>query len=211
MIVSCPSCQASFRLDASRLGPMGKKVRCSRCGHVWLAAPDQDSVSDMSSSDQGQTQPPAMPNLAGRQSQEAEKQEESATAIKPTLTARVPDDENIRTGVTIGSALAGDEIGDDGLTSEQRAKLAAARGRKQPRGVRFWIKVLLVFIVVVGALFLAQKVGMVPSPGLQKTDPAMEQPASDVPPVESKSVPAQAETGQQGGHIVGEPLPPPEQ
>lgn len=36
MIVTCESCQTKFNLDASRVKATGQKVRCSRCGHVFM-------------------------------------------------------------------------------------------------------------------------------------------------------------------------------
>jgi hypothetical protein len=48
---------------------------------------------------------------------------------------------------------------------------------------------------------------MVPSPGPKKAGPAVEQPANDVAPVDAKPAQADSESGQEGGHIVGGPLP----
>lgn len=47
MIITCPSCAAKFKLPETALGSKGRKVRCSRCGHVWRqtaqgAAPYED-------------------------------------------------------------------------------------------------------------------------------------------------------------------------
>lgn len=43
MIVACESCKTKFRLDPTRIKSARKRVRCSRCGHVFeVAAPDQD-------------------------------------------------------------------------------------------------------------------------------------------------------------------------
>jgi predicted Zn finger-like uncharacterized protein len=39
MIVTCPGCAARFRVDPARLGPTGRRVRCSACGHRWLIRP----------------------------------------------------------------------------------------------------------------------------------------------------------------------------
>ena len=36
MELICPACQARFRVDASRIGPTGRKVRCGRCQHEWV-------------------------------------------------------------------------------------------------------------------------------------------------------------------------------
>ncbi len=39
MKLVCPSCESSFLVDASAIGPSGRKVRCGRCGNSWLARP----------------------------------------------------------------------------------------------------------------------------------------------------------------------------
>src|SRR5687768_6108884 len=38
MIVQCDNCRTTFRLDDSRVGTRGVKVRCSRCAHVFHVA-----------------------------------------------------------------------------------------------------------------------------------------------------------------------------
>ena len=35
MIVTCPSCQTQYRLDAASFGPKGRSVRCANCGNRW--------------------------------------------------------------------------------------------------------------------------------------------------------------------------------
>ncbi|MBK1667995.1 hypothetical protein CKO28_08090 [Rhodovibrio sodomensis] len=47
MILACPSCGASFRLDAGKLGARGRSVRCSKCKHTWHATPEdgQDAAA----------------------------------------------------------------------------------------------------------------------------------------------------------------------
>ncbi len=39
MILTCPACGAKFNLDDALMPPSGRKVRCGKCAHVWLAAP----------------------------------------------------------------------------------------------------------------------------------------------------------------------------
>jgi predicted Zn finger-like uncharacterized protein len=43
MQIECPSCGTRYRVDASRLKPEGTRVRCSTCGHRFLAFPEWDS------------------------------------------------------------------------------------------------------------------------------------------------------------------------
>ena len=38
MIITCPSCQARFNVNSSKLGPKGRRVRCSKCGNHWHQA-----------------------------------------------------------------------------------------------------------------------------------------------------------------------------
>lgn len=35
MYISCPKCGTKFSVDATKIGNKGKKVRCSKCSHVW--------------------------------------------------------------------------------------------------------------------------------------------------------------------------------
>ena len=39
MILACPNCMARYRVRVEALGALGRRVRCSRCGHVWHAEP----------------------------------------------------------------------------------------------------------------------------------------------------------------------------
>jgi predicted Zn finger-like uncharacterized protein len=45
MILACPACGASFRIDAGKLGESGRTVRCSKCKHTWHARP-QDGAEE---------------------------------------------------------------------------------------------------------------------------------------------------------------------
>ncbi len=116
----------------------------------------------------------------------AERAEQPVDRVEPMLTARLPDE----TG-----SPEDDEAGPDGLTDEQRDKLAAAQQQK-PRN-RSLIKILTIFIVVAGLLLLAQR--MLPLEGLYKAESVIEPPA-DVGEVEAKRAPADP---AKGGHIVG--------
>lgn len=40
MKVACPSCKTRFQLDPAKLQPVGRHVRCAKCGHRWLQLPE---------------------------------------------------------------------------------------------------------------------------------------------------------------------------
>lgn len=64
MILACPSCGASFRIDADKLGARGRTVRCSKCKHTWHATPDDDRTEDTAASEQAADRQPEAPNPA---------------------------------------------------------------------------------------------------------------------------------------------------
>lgn len=39
MFLACPQCEVHYKLSDLSLGPTGRKVRCTSCGHVWRAFP----------------------------------------------------------------------------------------------------------------------------------------------------------------------------
>lgn len=39
MLIVCPSCASQYELDAAKLGPEGRKVRCASCKTAWHVAP----------------------------------------------------------------------------------------------------------------------------------------------------------------------------
>src|SRR5438105_2919473 len=45
MIITCPQCETRYTADAASFSASGRKVRCSKCGHVWhQAAPEPERV-----------------------------------------------------------------------------------------------------------------------------------------------------------------------
>jgi len=49
MILSCPDCSTRFAIDADKLGPDGRRVKCGKCAHIWFEsapAPDLDTKAD---------------------------------------------------------------------------------------------------------------------------------------------------------------------
>src|SRR5207253_2780085 len=45
MIITCPQCETRYTADAASFSASGRKVRCSKCGHLWhQAAPEPERV-----------------------------------------------------------------------------------------------------------------------------------------------------------------------
>ncbi len=41
MLISCPNCKTTFAIPAKAVGATGKKVKCSKCAHIWVQPPLQ--------------------------------------------------------------------------------------------------------------------------------------------------------------------------
>lgn len=77
IIVDCPSCGAKFRLPAAAADPAGRRVRCSKCAHVWSYVPKtQDQVPDEGILD---AKAPATPSSFSEYVQNADKEAASGS------------------------------------------------------------------------------------------------------------------------------------
>lgn len=47
MILTCPECATRYQTDAAAFQPSGRKVRCAKCGHVWLQEPPQPEPAEI--------------------------------------------------------------------------------------------------------------------------------------------------------------------
>lgn len=46
MNLTCPNCDTTFRVDAERLGPKGRSVRCGACGKSWFQEPATEPAAE---------------------------------------------------------------------------------------------------------------------------------------------------------------------
>jgi predicted Zn finger-like uncharacterized protein len=46
MILTCPECATSYFVDDGRIPPAGRKVKCSSCGHYWIATPEAPAAGE---------------------------------------------------------------------------------------------------------------------------------------------------------------------
>lgn len=41
MLISCPNCKSTFAVPANAIGANGRKLKCSKCTHIWHQVPAQ--------------------------------------------------------------------------------------------------------------------------------------------------------------------------
>ena len=106
MILTCPNCATKFRVPDSALGPGGRRVRCSACGHLWFA--ETGATVEVPASDEAAAAPPdeeraAAPPEAGDEIPAADVAEDDFYARRQAQ-RRSPDSES---GVTETSGESG--------------------------------------------------------------------------------------------------------
>jgi len=69
MIISCPDCSTTYKVDNAILGPQGKSVQCSNCGKQWHQLPVKTAPVRQAYAPQTQMQPAAMIDPAVLQAQ----------------------------------------------------------------------------------------------------------------------------------------------
>lgn len=63
MLIVCPSCASEYDIDAAKLGPAGRTVRCASCRTKFHVAPPKDEWEE-AETDQAFEEPPPPPPLA---------------------------------------------------------------------------------------------------------------------------------------------------
>ena len=161
MILACPSCGASFRIDAGKLGARGRSVRCSKCKHTWHATPEDGRAEAAASEPTAAAQPQPDPGSAGG---------------PPPVTGEGPEPGNERVLRTRAGADDGRADLRDSGVGEFETTLRASRYRPyetppegEGRGARTGLVLgwLLLVLVVVGVAaggwaFREQVVAQVP-------------------------------------------------
>lgn len=85
MILNCPSCNARYNVDPTKLGPNGRRVRCASCGNIWRQEPVADS-----SADRGAAQHNRMAHAGRDDAPHAERSREQTVQPSETGTTRTP-------------------------------------------------------------------------------------------------------------------------
>lgn len=81
MILTCPSCETRYLLNTAVLGAEGRRVRCSKCAHIWHQAPEKTEEAGESP---GVDAPPIEIEMR-------DKQEEPAATMEAVEVEPVPE------------------------------------------------------------------------------------------------------------------------
>jgi predicted Zn finger-like uncharacterized protein len=120
MIISCPSCEATFKVDRLRMGPHGRKVKCAKCGNVWRAGSDGGPAAA--------PQPPAPepaasePSMAGLSAREILARHDAETAQEAAAAEPQP---------------APEAAGEQPESPDRAEAVKAAAGRSAVPGILF--------------------------------------------------------------------------
>jgi predicted Zn finger-like uncharacterized protein len=134
MIITCPDCNTKFRIDEEKLRPEGSKLRCGRCGFVFVAtALDGEAESEKA--------PPSEPKADPAEQQHTAPEATAATESEED----VADPEEIAEDSLSGiSELAADDTPGD--LSEFAEEEAEPRSKR-----RTWLLVLLLVLAAAAA------------------------------------------------------------
>ncbi len=108
MILSCPACATRYVVDPRSLGTDGRRVRCARCRHVWIATAPPEAIAAAA-----ETITPPEPAVAPPQEPNDAPPPEPAPAFRPTPGTNLPARRSkIPRGLVLGwAALAAAVVG----------------------------------------------------------------------------------------------------
>jgi predicted Zn finger-like uncharacterized protein len=180
MIISCPSCGASFNVQPEALGTTGRAVKCSKCAHRWRVLPDgtaeEEPAADLQAAtaqaapDDGPSDAALGPpgdDAPAEQQAEADGAVESAELPEAAEPAAVP---SFRLRDALGDAVPDDDAPDDDRPDDDGTAGGGA-GRKLHAPVRkprrsagkvisLFVLILLISGVASVALLMEQQVMM---------------------------------------------------
>lgn len=156
MILACPSCGARFKIDAAKLQPNGRTVRCAKCRHTWRAEPESEPAEPAGAAESD-------PEAAAPQAAESETARAEATAGD----SAAPQSDG---GAGDPEAEAGVRAFESSLRANRTSADAAPAdvpgdGRRRNTGVIVgWVLLVLVILGAVAGLhrFRDQVVAQVP-------------------------------------------------
>lgn len=122
MLIVCPSCASQYELDAAKIGPDGRKVRCASCKTAWHVMPEAEAF-------------PAAPSAAETQAL-LEEELERAAAIDAEITALAAEaDARIAAAeveADVDASIESESESEDAAEAEPVPFVAAPAGRRKP-------------------------------------------------------------------------------
>ncbi len=131
MIIACPSCDARYAVEADKIGPAGRTVKCAKCGHAWTQMPEDGDAPQVGAPDADDIAESLKGNRVGEDAPE-------------------PDDD-VDFDVDFGASLR-DELDANDDLPPHRPDSADTRDRSKPRRSRAARLAWLLLIVVVGGV-----------------------------------------------------------
>jgi len=181
MIITCPSCGASFNVKAEALGPNGRSVKCSKCAHRWHAMADGESAeapiaaSDSAAPDTAVAEvPPADPAAAAAPAPaiDSSQPEESPAAAEAAADAEPAEPSVPPTGMreALGLADSPGDVSDEAPPSRSRRRPQAPVPKRRAsvaRVLSIFVLLLAVFGAAGAAFFMKNEI-MVWLPATQR-------------------------------------------
>lgn len=90
MLIVCPACNSRYELDAAKIGPSGRKVRCAACQTAWQVDPPVEEVAPVTASETEEQAFPSPPDEAETAAMLAEELRQAAE-IDENLTKLVAE------------------------------------------------------------------------------------------------------------------------
>jgi predicted Zn finger-like uncharacterized protein len=119
MLIVCPTCAASYEVDASLIGATGRSVRCARCRAVWFATPPE--------------QVPALASAAAASDEAVEAfKAELGGDVAAQSGAAPPDDPMAPAVSDIETAAAAASVADNAVPLDSGSTAGLAAADEQP-------------------------------------------------------------------------------
>lgn len=151
MNLTCPSCDTTFRVDAKRLGPRGRSVRCGACGKSWFQEPAAEAAEAIS-----EAPAPQAPESAPEPVPEPAPEPAAEAAPEPAPESEAPAEAEAPTAPPLAEAPA---------PAARRERPRRTGGRKPTRAHRAgpspvalgWVLFLLAVAVLGGGFYFGQR------------------------------------------------------
>lgn len=151
MLIVCPNCSATYRIELSALGASGRNVRCARCKEVWLAsaldAVTADFIADSPAQNDAPPPPASRNALVHSSMPDPEPLPDASSSDSPSIVPDMARDES--PGLRESAMTAG--FDDVETAASRRARLLTRPKLAKRKG---WMSRPVAAILVMASLML---------------------------------------------------------